>query len=82
MKLVFNKDENENVSVLFQNGSETEAFSYSEMVKRIYYDQIIEDPVINGDFTKIECDSINELIQLLRKASGMNEEENILNSDL
>ena len=34
MKLVFNKDENDSITVQFQDDSGTQTFSYSEMVKK------------------------------------------------
>lgn len=74
MKLRFDKDNNDNISVSFQNDSETEEFSYSEMVKKIFYDRTIEDPYINGNFTNIERDSIKELIRLLRESSDISDE--------
>lgn len=57
------------------------AFSYSEMVRKIYYDQTIEDPVINGNFTDIERKSINELIEILQKASTTENESNTLSDE-
>lgn len=80
MKLVFNKDENDSITVQFQDDSGTQTFSYSEMVKKIYNDRVIEDPVINGNFTDIERNSINELIRLLRESSEIDGEmENVDN---
>ena len=75
MKLIFNKDENDSITVQFQDNSGTQAFSYSEMVERIYYDRVIDTPVINGNFTDIERNSINELIRLLRESSEIDGEE-------
>ena len=67
MKLIFIKDEEENIIVKFKDGDKKEEFSYSEMVKRLYDERIIETAELEGDFSPEEEDSINKLVEEIKK---------------
>lgn len=75
MQLLFNKDEDGNISVYFVDSEENINFSYAEMIKRIYDDKVIEDAKITGSFSEKERQSITELIDSCRKVIDENKEQ-------
>ena len=68
MRLLFNKDDQGNISVKIVDKDGYCDFSYGEMIKRIYDDKKIEDSEIQGLFSEKEKRSIAELIDNCRKA--------------
>ena len=75
MQLLFNKDEDGNISVYFVDSEENINFSYAEMIKRIYDDKVIEDAKITGSFSEKERQSSTELIDSCRKVIDENKEQ-------
>lgn len=68
MKLMFKKTEEGQISVNFKDGDKYTDFSYSEMVRRIYEEKVIESAEIIGEFTQKERESITQLIKELKKS--------------
>lgn len=77
MRLLFCKDEQGDISVKFIDVDGYTDFSYADMIKRIYDDQIIEDPELQGSFSEKEKKSISDLIDSCRNAifEGENQSE-------
>lgn len=68
MKLKFEKNNGDVLVSFVNNDGRNEVFSYSNMVKRIYDDKTIDDAEVIGDFSDLERESINVLINELRNA--------------
>ena len=63
MKLVFNKNDDLEISVTQKNGDEEKEFNYVEMIKDLISTKSLEEPEMNGDFTDSEVDSIKTMIK-------------------
>jgi len=63
MKLVFNKNEDLEISVTQKNGNEIKEFNYVEMIKDLIHTKNLEEPEMVGDFTDSEIGSIKAMIQ-------------------
>lgn len=63
MKLVFNKNDELEISVTQKNGDEEKEFNYVDMIKDLINTKSLEDPEMGGDFTDPEIDSIKTMIK-------------------
>lgn len=81
MQLLFNKDEQENISVQFVDKDGCTEFSYGEMIKRIYEDKVIDDSKIIGAFSEKEKKSISDLIDNCRKVIFEDAEQSVENHE-
>lgn len=67
MKLVFRKNDQEEITV-FQSFDEYERdFIYTDMIKVLIEDGKLEAPVIEGDFTEEEIRSIKNMVNDINK---------------
>lgn len=84
MKLKFSqKNDKVDVKIVEKDNTEIE-FSYVKMIDRIYNDESIEEPIIEGDFSSEEESSILSLISEMSKnveSIFQRTEEDILNSE-
>ncbi|NLM18929.1 MAG: hypothetical protein GX217_02765 [Clostridiaceae bacterium] len=84
MKLKFSqKNDKVDVKIVEKDNTEIE-FSYVKMIDRIYNDESIEEPIIEGDFSSEEEYSILSLISEMSKnveSIFQRTEEDILNSE-
>lgn len=83
MKLVFRKNEQEEITVLQSYDGNDHAFVYTDMIKALLNDGELEVPVIEGAFTEEERSSINNMVSEINretkeaiKASSGTEEPN------
>lgn len=67
MKLVFRKNDQEEITVLqsFDDGERN--FIYTDMIKVLLKNGELEAPVIEGDFTEEEMRSINNMVSEINK---------------
>ena len=63
MKLVFNKNDELEISVIQKNGNEEKEFNYVEMIKDLINTKSLEEPEMVGDFTESEIGSIKTMIK-------------------
>lgn len=63
MKLVFNKNDDLEISVIQKNGDEEKEFNYVDMIKDLISTKSLEEPEMDGDFTDSEIDSIKTMIK-------------------
>jgi hypothetical protein len=78
MKLIFEKDTNNEINVKLQNGEVTQNFTYIEMVKQLLLNKNFDDT----DFGNLSKDEQGKIKNMLEKISDVFEEkeENGLNS--
>ena len=62
MKLVFRKNEENEISVLRKEGDDTTEFSYVDMIKSLIETKSLEEPEIDGEFSEPEKESIAKMI--------------------
>ena len=72
MKLIFNKEENNDITVKIQQGTIPVEFSYTEMVKQLLENNSIDDTDF-GNLSEEEKDSLREM---LNQISEIFQEEN------
>jgi hypothetical protein len=72
MKLIFSKDDNNEISVQLQNGTIVEAFSYTEMVRQLLISNKFEDT----DFGNLSTEEREKVQTMLDKISKVFEDEN------
>lgn len=72
MKLVFRKDQEQNVLVAQQVGTKEHEFSYVDMIKYLIKHGDLAEPELVGDFTEAEVTSVRSMVSLI------NEEVNTL----
>ena len=71
MKLLFNKEDNNDITVKIQQGTVPVDFTYTEMIK-----QLLENNTINDtDFGKLLDDEKDNLEEMLNKISEIFDEE-------
>jgi len=63
MKLVFNKNDDLEISVTQKDGDEVKEFNYVEMIKDLISTKRLEEPEMVGDFTDSEINSIQTMIK-------------------
>ncbi|WP_026811191.1 hypothetical protein [Arenibacter latericius] len=71
MKLIFNKEDNNDISVKIQQGTVAVDFTYTEMIKQLLEDNTIDDT----DFGNLSDDEITNLEEMLNKVSDIFAEE-------
>ena len=62
MKLVFNKNEQLEVTVSQKSGDETTEFNYVDMIKSLVTNKKLDEPEVVGEFLESEKDSISSMI--------------------
>lgn len=67
MKLVFNKNEEQEISVLFKIGANTTEFSYIHMIKKLIDVKSMEEPEFEGDFSDAEKESVRSMISHINR---------------
>ncbi|MCA0958306.1 hypothetical protein LCL86_04585 [Muricauda ruestringensis] len=72
MKLIFNKEENNDITVKIQQGTIPVEFTYTEMVKQLLENNSIDDTDF-GNLSEEEKDSLREM---LNQISEIFQEEN------
>lgn len=71
MKLIFNKESNNEITVKIQQGTVAVDFTYTEMIK-----QLLQDNTIEGtEFNNLTEDEQKKLNEMLTKVSEIFEEE-------
>ncbi len=73
MKLIFNKEENNDITVKIQQGTVAVDFTYTEMIKQLLKDNIIDET----DFGNLSDDEKESLEEMLNKVSDIFAEEEI-----
>lgn len=73
MKLIFNKEENNDITVKIQEGTIPIEFTYTEMIKQLLEDNTID----NTDFGNLSEDETKNLEAMLNKISNIFEEEEL-----
>jgi len=69
MKLVFRKNEQEEITVLQSFDGNELNFIYTDMIKVLLEDGALEAPVVEGDFTEEEMRSINNMVTEINKVT-------------
>ena len=69
MKLVFRKNEQEEITVLQSFDGDEHNFIYTDMIKVLLKDGELEEPVAEGDFTDEEMRSINNMVSEINKVT-------------
>jgi hypothetical protein len=72
MKLIFRKNEQEEITVLQSFDGAERNFIYVDMIKGLLKDGELEDPVIEGDFTSEEISSIRNMVSGINKVTREN----------
>lgn len=73
MKLIFNKEDNNDITVKIQQGTVAVDFTYTEMIKQLLEDNTIDDT----DFGNLSDDEKENLEEMLNKVSEIFAEEEI-----
>nr|BFF39704.1 hypothetical protein BACY1_15090 [Tenacibaculum mesophilum] len=71
MKLIFNKEQNNDITVKIQQGTITVDFTYTEMIKQLLEDNVIDET----DFGNLSEDEKENLEEMLGKVSEIFSEE-------
>lgn len=69
MKLVFRKNDQEEIIVLQSFDGDERNFIYTDMIKMLLEDGELESPVVEGDFTEEEIRSINNMVSEINKVT-------------
>jgi hypothetical protein len=69
MKLVFRKNDQEEITVLQSFNGDERNFIYTDMIKALLDDGELEVPVVEGDFTEEEKRSINNMVSEINKVT-------------
>ena len=75
MKLIFKKDDENEISVFQKVNSKEQDFSYVDMIKDLIKSKKMEDPEISKGFTEAEKKSINSMVTHINKGISITEEE-------
>ncbi len=67
MKLVFNKDENQQISVFHEVDGKQHDFSYVDMIKALIKSRKLDEPDVSEGFTDAEAKSIKSMVTLINK---------------
>lgn len=67
MKLVFRKNDQEEITVLQSYDSNEQAFAYTDMIKSLLKVGELEAPVLEGTFTEEEQRSINNMVKEINR---------------
>ncbi len=80
MKLVFNKDENQQIIVKNDFNGEQKDFSYIEMIKELIESRRLDDPVISEGFSDAEINSIKSMVSFINKEVSSIDDDNVAQS--
>ena len=69
MKLVFRKNDQEEITVLQSFDGDERNFVYTDMIKALLEDGELEAPIVEGDFTEEEKRSINNMVSEINKVT-------------
>lgn len=69
MKLVFRKNDQEEITVFQSFDSDERNFSYTDMIKVLLKDGVLEAPTVEGDFTEEEKRSIASMVNDINKVT-------------
>jgi len=69
MRLVFRKNDQEEITVLQSFDGDEHNFTYTDMIKVLLNDGALEVPVVEGDFTEEEKRSINNMVSEINKVT-------------
>jgi hypothetical protein len=69
MKLVFRKNDQEEITVVQSFDGDERNFIYADMIKVLLDDGELEAPVVEGDFTDEEKRSINNMVSEINKVT-------------
>ena len=69
MKLVFRKNDQEEITVLLSSDDDERNFIYTDMIKILLENGELEAPVVEGDFTEEESRSINNMVNEINKVT-------------
>jgi hypothetical protein len=70
MKLVFRKNDQEEITVVLQSFDGDERnFVYTDMIKVLLKDGELELPIVEGDFTEEEKRSIDDMVSDINKVT-------------
>lgn len=69
MKLVFRKNDQEEITVIQSFDGDERNFIYTDMIKVLLKDGELETPAIEGDFTAEEKRSINNMVSEINKVT-------------
>ncbi len=75
MKLVFNKDENSQISVSQEVEGKTKDFSYVDMIKNLINEKKLEEPQVDDGFSEAETKSIKTMVDLINREVGALDEQ-------
>lgn len=67
MKLVFRKNDQEEITVLQSYDGDERAFAYTDMIKALLKDGELEVSVLEGSFTEEEQRSINNMVNEINR---------------
>jgi len=73
MKLIFNKEDNNDISVKIQQGTIPIEFTYTEMIKQLLENNTIDDT----DFGNLSEDETKNLEEMLNKISDIFDKEEL-----
>jgi len=73
MKLIFNKEENNDITVKIQQGTIPVEFTYTEMIKQLLENNTIDDT----DFGNLSEEETKNLEDMLNKISDIFDEEEL-----
>jgi hypothetical protein len=67
MKLVFNKNEDQQINVSLKIAGKQQAFSYINMIKALIKSNKLDKPEISSGFSDAEIRSITSMVALINK---------------
>ena len=67
MKIVFRKNDQEEITVLQSYDGDERTFVYTDMIKALLKDGELEVPVLEGAFTEEEQRSINNMVKEINR---------------
>lgn len=68
MKLIFKKEENQNIQIQLVTGTSTIDFTYIEMIKDLIKNNEIETPIFEGDISEEEKDRLNAMLKKISES--------------
>lgn len=69
MKLVFRKNDQEEITVIQTLDGDEHNFAYTDMIKVLLEHGKLETPVVEGDFTDEEMSSITNMVREINKVA-------------
>lgn len=77
MKLIFNKEENNDITVKIQQGTIPVEFTYTEMIRQLLENNTIDDT----DFGNLSEDETKNLEDMLNKISDIFDEDDLVENE-